>query len=55
LAPIAITADGLKSLGFEHVATDKAAKLFLESDFPRICDQLIRVITLAKNPQLTTA
>jgi hypothetical protein len=55
LAPIAITADGLKSLGFEHVAVDRAAKLYKESDFPKICDALIKTITLAKHPQLATA
>jgi predicted phage-related endonuclease len=55
LAPIAITADGLKSLGFEHVAVDRAAKLYKESDFPRICDALIKTITMAKHPQLATA
>ncbi len=55
LAPIALTADGLKSLGFEHVATDKAAKLYRESDFPKICDSLIKLITMAKHPQLATA
>lgn len=55
LAPIALTADGLKTLGFEHVSTDKAAKLYRESDFPRICDALIKMITMAKHPQLATA
>lgn len=55
LKPLSLTAEGLKTLGFEHVATDKAAKLYLESDFPRICDQLIKTITMAKHPQLATA
>lgn len=55
LKPLSITADGLKSLGFEHVATDRASKLYRESDFPKICDSLIKLITMAKHPQLATA
>jgi predicted phage-related endonuclease len=55
LKPMSITADGLKSLGFEHVATDRASKLYRESDLAAICDALIRVLVLAKNPQLATA
>ncbi|KVT86311.1 endonuclease [Burkholderia territorii] len=41
LFPITLTADGLAGLGFTHAATDKAAKLYHEEDFPRICDALI--------------
>ena len=37
LAPISINAAGLAELGFEPVATAKAAKLYNESDFPAIC------------------
>lgn len=44
LAPIALTADGLATLGFPHVATDKSAKLYRERDFPRICAALVRHI-----------
>jgi predicted phage-related endonuclease len=44
LAPIQITADGLAQLGFAHVATDKSAKLYRESDFPAICEALVRHI-----------
>lgn len=44
LAPIALTADGLASLGFPHAATDKSAKLYREHDFPRICAALVRHI-----------
>lgn len=43
LAPIALTADGLASLGFPHVA-GKSAKLYREQDFPRICAALVRHI-----------
>ena len=44
LSPITITADGLASLGFPHAAADKNAKLYHESDFPSICEALIRRI-----------
>lgn len=37
LAPVAITAAGLEALGIRHSATAGAARLYRESDFPRIC------------------
>jgi putative phage-type endonuclease len=43
----ALTADFLASLGFAPAATDKAAKLYHESDFPAMCAALIRRITAA--------
>jgi predicted phage-related endonuclease len=46
-APIALSADGLASLGFVHAATDKAAKLYHEAIFPQICAALIRHIEAA--------
>lgn len=49
LAPITLTADGLVTLGFKHAATDKAARLYHESDFPKICAALIRHIQSAAN------
>jgi hypothetical protein len=48
LAPIALTADGLASLGFPFVATDKAAKLYRESDFELICAALVNHINQAQ-------
>jgi len=42
IAPLAITADGLAQLGFVHVATDKAARLYRAADFPRIRSALIQ-------------
>jgi hypothetical protein len=42
LAPITLTAEGLARLGFAHALTDKAAKLYRESDFIRICAALQR-------------
>jgi hypothetical protein len=44
LSPIALTADGLASLGFAPAATDKTAKLYHERDFPQICAALVRHI-----------
>ena len=44
LAPVNINAAGLAELGFQPVATDKAAKLYAGSDFPRICAAIARHI-----------
>lgn len=51
LAPITLTAEGLAALGFKHAATDKAAKLYHESDFDLICGALIRHISAALRKQ----
>lgn len=51
LAPIALTAEGLATLGFKHAATDKAAKLYHESDFDLICAALTRHIEAALHKQ----
>ena len=51
LAPIALTAEGLATLGFKHAATDKAAKLYHESDFEPICAALLRHIEAALRKQ----
>lgn len=42
-----LRADFLGSLGFAPAATDKAAKLYHEADFPAMCAALIRHITAA--------
>lgn len=42
-----LTASFLAELGFEPAATDKAAKLYHESDFPRICAALVMRINAA--------
>lgn len=47
LAPIALSAEGLATLGFKHAATDKAAKLYHEEVFPQICAALIEHIDAA--------
>jgi predicted phage-related endonuclease len=44
LSPINLTAEGLAWLGFAHIATDRSAKLYRASDFPRICQKLIKHI-----------
>lgn len=51
LAPIALTAEGLATLGFKHAATDKAAKLYHESDFEPICSALVLHIEAALRKQ----
>ena len=48
LAPISLSAEGLASLGYLHVATDKSAKLYYEQDFPRICAALKVHISMAE-------
>ena len=47
IAPLSITADGLAQLGFPHVATDKAAKLYDEANFEPILSALAKVIARA--------
>jgi putative phage-type endonuclease len=42
LAPISLTADGLAELGFQPVATVKAAKLYRETSFEPICSAVIK-------------
>jgi len=53
LAPITLSADGLEALGFPVVATEKAAKLYRERDFPAMCDAIVRCVVLAKIPAQT--
>ncbi len=43
------------TLGISHSATDKAAKLYRPSDFPRICDALIAHVQKAKAGELQAA
>lgn len=47
IAPLSITADGLASLGFKSVGTDRAAKLYNAGDFPAICGALIAKLEAA--------
>lgn len=47
IAPLSITADGLAQLGFHSVGTERAAKLYAESDFPAMCSALVALINRA--------
>lgn len=47
LAPVQITAAGLEALGIKHSATAGAARLYRESDFPRICAAIADCATRA--------
>jgi len=47
LAPLSISADGLAQLGFAAIGTSGAAKLYAESDWPRICDAIIALVSRA--------
>jgi putative phage-type endonuclease len=49
IAPLTITADGLASIGFQPVGTDRAAKLYAESDLLAIYRGLYSVIQNAAN------
>ena len=51
LSPIALTAEGLVALGFAHSATDKAAKLYHEHQFPHICAALVQHIEAVQSKQ----
>jgi predicted phage-related endonuclease len=44
ISPLSISAEGLAQLGFPHVATDKAAKLYAVADMPRIVEALVHVL-----------
>ena len=55
LAPIQITAEGLASLGFPHVAQEKASKLYRASDLSAICSALIRHLELVRAQQRMVA
>lgn len=49
LHPIQITAEGLASLGFPHVAQERASKQYRAADFPRMCDALIQLVARARD------
>lgn len=55
IAPLSVTADGLASLGFQPVGTERAAKLYAESDLPAIYRGLVRVITAAAESAMKVA
>lgn len=49
ITPLQISAEGLRALGFEPAATDKAAKLYHEVDFKSMCAALCRHIAAAQH------
>ncbi len=55
LAPLSITADGLAELGFPVAATERAAKLYHEADWPALCDAIVHVVTDAREGQQQAA
>lgn len=44
IAPLSISAEGLAQLGYRHVATDKAAKLYRASDLPAILNSMVQML-----------
>ncbi|MBW9334547.1 endonuclease [Herbaspirillum sp. RU 5E] len=55
IAPLSITADGLATLGFVHAGTDKAAKLYHESDFQAMCYAISNHVLTAINQRKEAA
>ncbi|SDM36015.1 hypothetical protein SAMN05428957_1055 [Oryzisolibacter propanilivorax] len=55
LAPISVSAAGLAELGFQPVATERAAKLYREADFPAMCRAIASHATAAALPALRAA
>jgi hypothetical protein len=49
IAPLAITVDGLRALGFEPAATDRASKLYHDTDFPRMCAAMLRHVSATQS------
>ncbi len=47
IGPLTISADGLRQLGFEPVATERGAKLYAADQVPAMCEQMIRVLRAA--------
>lgn len=51
IAPLSISVEGLRTLGFEPAAKDRAAQLYHEHDFPMICAALTRHISAVQAKQ----
>ncbi|MBB1060382.1 lambda-exonuclease family protein [Marilutibacter spongiae] len=47
IAPISITAQGLASIGFKPVGSERAAKLYALADLPAICTKLGQIVEAA--------
>ena len=55
IAPLSIDAAGLAELGFPHVATEKASKLYRECDLPAIRDAMVKHLQSIQIAELVTA
>lgn len=55
IAPLSISGEGLASLGFTPVSTERAAKLYAASDFPAICRLLAQRLIDSANTQKAAA
>lgn len=51
IAPLTVTADGLHTLGFSPVGTDRAAKLYAVSDFHAMCRVMAETLLAAATNQ----
>lgn len=51
IAPLSISVEGLRTLGFEPAARDKAAQLYHDRDFPSICAAIVRHIGAIQSKQ----
>ncbi|MDC7971292.1 hypothetical protein PRA06_11270, partial [Xylella fastidiosa subsp. multiplex] len=49
IAPLSINADGLASLGFVPVSTERATKWYATAEFPAICHTLKQVLSNASS------
>ncbi len=49
IAPLSINADGLASLGFVPVSTERATKWYAAAEFPAICHTLKQVLSDASS------
>lgn len=52
IAPLSITAAGLTELGFKAAGKEGAAVMYLESDYPLICEALIQHLTQVADLQV---
>ena len=55
IAPLSIDAAGLAQLGFPHVGTDKASKLYRASDLSAIRDAMVQHLLAIQIAELATA
>ena len=47
IGPLTISAEGLRQLGYEPVATERGAKLYAADQVPAMCEQMIHVLRAA--------